>query len=439
MCLTVGLLAANVAAQPTIALKLVNRNGSPVALQCIGGSNAGTPCTSDDQCNPNVCGLRANPADKIEIDFFASDWSPNNQRVIGWQTQLDFDSLTSGFRGALEIKTGLRPCSTDCPFSAGSDDCDCDDVFGTCENGFCVFIPPEPQAAGVMINRQRRADYIFAGRLPNIIICILGCDTPLLSDIVFDSGVLYEGVPKYLATMILVVSRQTQQIDAACGIFHITPAPAPISLLSELNDPIPGLVVKGVTINTGPCDCTRLVASDPPNCLIDARQPSEPNGSDPQAPRQFVHLTFNCSDTSDLTIRKVNEIFELTEAPIRPLSPQGIEAITANGPVLTVELSQPLDPKRWTCIEYIGGIGQACWGILPADVDASRTSDADDVTAVIDCVNGETECGLGQCDVDRSGACGPPDMLRVIDLLGGAELYDPWLGETIPVACPSAP
>ena len=63
-----------------------------------------------------------------------------------------------------------------------------------------------------------------------------------------------------------------------------------------------------------------------------------------------------------------------------------------------------------------------------------------DILKIIDILNNvmTPPWGTASCDTDRSGICGPADILRVIDLLNGADVYDPWLGRTLPV-CPSVP
>ena len=47
---------------------------------------------------------------------------------------------------------------------------------------------------------------------------------------------------------------------------------------------------------------------------------------------------------------------------------------------------------------------------------------------------------LEECDIDRSNACAPQDILSAIDLLNGAEALEPWegalIGSTTPTQCP---
>ena len=59
---------------------------------------------------------------------------------------------------------------------------------------------------------------------------------------------------------------------------------------------------------------------------------------------------------------------------------------------------------------------------------------------MIDCLNGVAtfDCALENTDLDRNNEAGPPDILRVIDLLNGAGQFDVWNGTDRPDAtgCP---
>ncbi|MGB2987940.1 MAG: hypothetical protein WBE26_18885, partial [Phycisphaerae bacterium] len=174
--------------------------------------------------------------------------------------------------------------------------------------------------------------------------------------------------------------------------------------------------------------CT-IVSTDPPNCAIDARQPSDSDGSNPDGWRQ-IEVTFNCTTASlpdlDFTAR------------IEPGgTPVPVVATISGTYTVTVALDPTpdtiIETGVWTCFTYHEQ--ERCLGYLPADVNKSKTSDANDVLSVIDCLSG-TPCEQWECDADRTDLCAPADMLRVIDLLNGADAYDPWLGQTLPV-CPS--
>ena len=99
---------------------------------------------------------------------------------------------------------------------------------------------------------------------------------------------------------------------------------------------------------------------------------------------------------------------------------------------------------EWTCFTHDESGSQTCVGYLPADVNGDGTSNGDDVAALIEDLNGlaDPPLGLWQCDIDRSDACTPADLLRAIDLLNGADQYDPgWMDATFvdDEPCPTVP
>ena len=70
-----------------------------------------------------------------------------------------------------------------------------------------------------------------------------------------------------------------------------------------------------------------------------------------------------------------------------------------------------------------------CLGYLPADVNQSLLSDADDIGAMIACLNAPGSCQQWQADANRSGAVDAQDILRTIDLLNGGGEFTSWSGE----------
>ena len=61
--------------------------------------------------------------------------------------------------------------------------------------------------------------------------------------------------------------------------------------------------------------------------------------------------------------------------------------------------------------------------------------------AIIDVLNGvaSSPWGIYSEDVDHSGAAAPADITRVIDLLNGADQFDPWLRFLRPGCEPCCP
>jgi hypothetical protein len=173
-----------------------------------------------------------------------------------------------------------------------------------------------------------------------------------------------------------------------------------------------------------------VVSSHPPNCAIDARQPSEPNGSVPDG-WDSIAITFS-GDTSAILPGDFDAyVFEGDP------SPPTITDVELDGTTVTLRLSRRIPMQKWTCIRYVPTGRELCLNHLPANVSADNTSGPVDILWLIDCLNGFRTCELWQCDANRTGLCDPADILRVIDLLNGAALYDPWLHASI-AACPSA-
>ncbi len=190
-----------------------------------------------------------------------------------------------------------------------------------------------------------------------------------------------------------------------------------------------------------PCEaetCDLWVAgSVPPDCGIDARQPSEPDGSD-TAVAQSITIIFN-RRVADLR----PEDFTVEVFP-GPATIPVVLLVTIDEEVATLYLNQPLVPQRWTCFTHTDSGIRTCVGVLPADVNGDGMSNGDDVGALIDHLNGlaDPPLGLWQCDTNRSGVCTPADLLRAIDLLNGADVYEPgWMDATFVdnEPCPNPP
>ena len=100
-------------------------------------------------------------------------------------------------------------------------------------------------------------------------------------------------------------------------------------------------------IDLGFCEC-KIVESDPPNCSIDARQPSEPDGTG-VASAWFVdyHFSTGC-DTNTVSVSQFSagpsvDVVRLRRDP-DGRGPQWVRAPFAS------RLSMPL--VEWTCIIF---------------------------------------------------------------------------------------
>jgi hypothetical protein len=196
-----------------------------------------------------------------------------------------------------------------------------------------------------------------------------------------------------------------------------------------------GAFYPGIDCASNPCDVCEIVSASPPNCAIDARQNSEPDGSVPGG-WAALEITFSCSGPS-----LAPEDFTVELAPGGETAPV-ITAVdpTADPNTVALTLDGSIPTSQWTCFTHNASGTQTCLGYLPADVNSDRTSSAVDILAVIDNLNGQIDppFELWQCDSDRSDVCGPSDILRVIDLLNGADEYEIWLNRSLG-PCPGAP
>lgn len=433
--LSVWVLGAGENPPAKFSVLAVRLNGT-----CVGGADAGEHCTRDIDCSSNVCGgsitptnsITVDPGDKIQCEAFASDWSAKGQQVTVVQYTFDiarFLGEPPASCGALIPLVGPRPCQNDL---------ECADVYAVCVDGFCD--ADDDRAGGAFI-RFSRPDYVFfdLGQFWATDLYLYRFAATLFDP---NEGPVYAPPPKYVGTLIVTVS------DDAGGVFTVD-ADTTTQYETFMQDFdrafILPLVTEPLTINVDaecpPEGCEVIESTYPPNCALDARQPSKPDGT---ARRGWnsIEFTFEntqenpCPDTSYMT----TDDFSVRTIPEEPL-PLVVSSVTPNGNKITVTLSRRIALQTWTCVTYHGpdppGDQERCFGHMPADVSNDGTSAPADILYVIDCLNGVRDCEDYQCDVDRSELCGPPDILRVIDLLNGAGEYDPWLNESMPQACPT--
>ena len=171
-----------------------------------------------------------------------------------------------------------------------------------------------------------------------------------------------------------------------------------------------------------------IMSSDPPDNAIDARQPSEPDGSNTSGWSEVL-LDFNGA-TAGLSV----EDFTITTDP--PGKPPFLAFLFPDGNSVLLQFGDLVPDYfptgRWTIITHNDSGSSVRLGFLPADVNNDSLSNANDVLELIDHLNGVLDLASYQTDVDRSNQTNANDVLRVIDLLNGAGEYDVWLGATLP-------
>lgn len=181
-------------------------------------------------------------------------------------------------------------------------------------------------------------------------------------------------------------------------------------------------------------DPLHIVSSDPPDGIIDARRDINPDSLVEQG-WSSVEITFD-GNAEELGIASF-DLDEVCNAGNCDGVPPNVTSVSGAGDVVTVSLNRPIDPKAWTVISYVDGdAGDVVrLGYLPADADASGSSTANDIVAVVDMVNESIAGGsppMYRGDIDRSGAVAVNDITELIDLLNGAGAYDAYFDVTLP-------
>lgn len=193
---------------------------------------------------------------------------------------------------------------------------------------------------------------------------------------------------------------------------------------------------KGLGTECEPTLCARQIkVSTPENCAIDARIPFLPNH--PEARRGYESFRFVFDGVAGMG-EDDPEDFELTQHPSNVPTPPTIIRVIVKGSVATLDLSEPVHPGCWTCIEHIASGTERCVGYLPGDANSSRYTGPTDILEIVDNINGVRVPALQphQCDIDRSGVCAPADILSEVDLLNGVTGFPSYNGASLPV-CPS--
>jgi hypothetical protein len=170
-----------------------------------------------------------------------------------------------------------------------------------------------------------------------------------------------------------------------------------------------------------------ILSTVPPTGSIDARQPSELDGSNP-AGWQAVDISFT-GPVDGLNPGN----FEVSTDGGRGTGPTVLSVTPLDLTTVQVVLSDPIEPGVRTTITYMPTGSGVTLGYLPADVNGDGTSGPIDILALIDHLNGVgASLTLWATDINRSGEANATDIVRLIDLLNGADAYDVWNGVSLP-------
>jgi hypothetical protein len=176
-----------------------------------------------------------------------------------------------------------------------------------------------------------------------------------------------------------------------------------------------------------------LLPVDPPNCAIDAREPHDPLNAQTVFGWDAVLFALACEFGTPNPGH-----FQVSVTPVSNETPT-IAGIVPGSYSALVTLNRAVVPQEWICLTHLGSGIETCFSLLPGDVNGDRTTDVADIQSLTSKLAGPAIPPPWQCDLDRSGSCTPADILTEVDLLNGADAYDPWLNKSLTVSCPSAP
>ena len=194
--------------------------------------------------------------------------------------------------------------------------------------------------------------------------------------------------------------------------------------------------VTNLQIVVGDIPVCHFVSSDPSDGWIDARQPLNSSQTAP-AGWTTIDIIFNAEcdastlDAGDFTVAEVCEVGNCDG--VGP----AVDSFVGTGNTGTLTLAAPIDQKAWTTITYVDGdAGDVIrLGYLPADVDNSRISNANDIVEIVDLVNdfmGGGSPPIYLTDIDRSGLVTANEIIVVVDLLNGAVPWEGYYGVALP-------
>lgn len=421
------------AADAVISLKAREVNGAPVGM---------------------VSKVTVSPGDVILAEVRLSGWFPDE--LTGYSLKLEWDSYTSSGSGC----GSLYPVGVDNP----RPDIGCNNHVD-CPEGMICWKPDgntpayctgpnhDPATKGVYFDHDDwgnvcwRSDFAFAVALGQ------PCEDFRAVDIVpldyraasglWDPfrGFPDDGFDKYGLTVQLQVS------DDAKGTFTIAfvSGGGATGMLGENAIDIP-VKIENLTVNVDvSCDepCWP-VGSYPDHCGIDAAQDKEPGVLGQQGRRSMV-MQFN--DECDIELARFEPVdFAVSAVPAGSVN-SVFSVVPGPGPKdVTLNFVRRIILRTWTCANYVRALPSGappetqtkyCIGFLPSDVNNDEVSNFADANAMLDCLASPGTCAAYQCDLDRSGACAPADILRTIDLFNGGSTLAVWMGQTMDATCPT--
>lgn len=184
------------------------------------------------------------------------------------------------------------------------------------------------------------------------------------------------------------------------------------------------------------CSNGSVVFDDPPDRVVDARQPHAPgDASAVMGIDTFVVTAPSGADAGCFTL------CQPTGVPIG----NSVATVTERFGVYTVTLDRPIAPGAVTSITYTaddGTMTTARFASQPGNVNGDSISSAVDILVLLESLGNVAAAppwGRYSTDIDHSGQTTAADMLRLLDLLNGADAFQAWLDAPNPMPAAECP
>lgn len=317
--------------------------------------------------------LKVAPGTIIKAEMFVRDWSPNGEVLRSYQVELDYSGYISGEQGS------VKPIGYDTPPAPGLDSphayVDKSDPRFVHRNSDAITIADVHQVPGyrwinVLINQE---------------------DAPVCPQ---------NGERYYVGTVELAASKDAKGVftlkfvegEERSGLrdpMNIAILPVNYEpLVIHVQEEYGKMVVRGSIPSDGDIDA-RLINGKTATTRVDLMFLADASGVKP----------------ADLQIEDGT-----SHAP-------KITKLTAEGPVVHLDIEPGLAPGRWTSITYGPTNSTVRIGCLPGDVTNDGITDSQDVAALLSVLSGDRRLPLYRTDMNRDGVIRPADVVSLIEYI----------------------
>jgi len=321
-----------------------------------------------------VAKISVAPGDVITAKIFLRNWSPQGEKLRGYQAKIDPAGFTSGTSGSVKPR-GHNP--------------------GT------------PNDANAFID-TKDPKFVHYG-LDSIPLVDSGADGYRWLNVILDpdkAPVAAQDSKKFSCGTV-----KFQPSADAAGTFTIALMEENMAsgLLDPANTPIVPLGFEPLQIEVKQgVKWLRIESSDPPNGAVDGRL-VHASGSKDDKSWKSVLLQFS-GEVGEVTASD----FEVSDGSSSP--PKLVKVESSESQVLAT-LDKPIRSGAWTTITHKSSGTSTRLGRLSGDVNSNGRCDAEDLMVLIGGLNGTEKLPLYSADLDSDERVQADDALQLIDLL----------------------